>query len=222
MNILVVEDEPKIAAFITKGLKNEGYLVDVATDGEEGVYLGQTNDYDLVILDLMLPKLSGLHVCQELRADGKSMPVLMLTARDAIGDRVEGLDSGADDYLTKPFAFDELVARVRALLRRSGPARPPLLQTGDLTLDPVSHDVRRAGRSIELTPLEYRLLHYLMVNVGRVLPRTLIEEHVWGSGFDSFANVVDVYISKVRKKVDRGSDKRLIRTVRGVGYTLKE
>lgn len=221
MIILIVEDERKIASFIKKGLGAEGYTVDVAYDGERGLALAAANDYDLIILDIMLPKLDGVTLCRELRAEGKETPILMLTAKDAMEDRVQGLDSGADDYLTKPFAFEELVARVRALLRRGGPKSPPQLQVADLILNPVTREVHRAGQLIQLTNLEYRLLHYLMRNTGRVLSRTLIEEHVWGSSFDSFTNAVDVYISKLRKKVERGFDKRLIHTVREIGYVLR-
>jgi len=222
MIILVVEDEPKIASFLQKGLEAEGYTVHVASDGEQGFELAQVNDYDLVVLDIMLPKRDGISLCRDLRADGSNVPVLMVTARDAVSQRVEGLDSGADDYLTKPFAFDELLARVRALLRRGGARRPPTLRAADLSLDTVTHEVRRGDRSIELTVLEYRLLHYLMRNQGRVLNRALIEEHVWGNTVDSFTNAVDVYISKLRKKIDRDSDARLIHTVRGIGYVLRE
>jgi len=221
MIVLIIEDERKIASF-KKGLEAEGYTADVAYDGERGLALAEANDYDLIILDIMLPKLDGVALCQELRAEGKETPILMLTAKDAIADRVQGLDSGADDYLTKPFAFEELVARMRALLRRGGPKSPPQLRVADLVLDPVTREVRRAGQLIALTNLEYRLLHYLMQNRGRVLSRTLIEEHVWGSSFDSFTNAVDVYISKLRKKIDRGFGKRLIHTVREIGYVLRE
>jgi DNA-binding response OmpR family regulator len=222
MNILLVEDEPKIAAFIKKGLEAEGYVLDIASDGELGLHLGQGNDYDVIILDLMLPKMDGVSVCRELRATEIRTPILMLTARDGVPDRVAGLDVGADDYLTKPFAFDELLARLRALIRRGGPATPTVLQVADLTLNPATRAVQRADKPIDLSPTEYRLLHYLMLNAGRALPRTLIEEHVWGSGFDRFTNVVDVYISKLRGKVDGGHALRLIQTVRNVGYTIKE
>lgn len=222
MLILIVEDEHKIASFVRKGLEAEGYTVDVAYDGEQGLRLAEMNDYDLILLDIMLPKLDGVTLCRRLREEGEDTPVLMLTAKDAVPDRVRGLDSGADDYLTKPFAFDELLARVRALLRRGGPKVPPKLQVADLILDPSTQEVRRGGRLIQLTNLEYRLLHYLMQNTGRVLNRTLIEEHVWGSSFDSFTNTVDVYISKLRKKIDQEADKKLIHTVRGIGYVLRE
>ena len=222
MLILIVEDERKIASFIDKGLKAEGYAVDVAYDGEKGLRLAEINDYDLILLDIMLPKLDGITVCKQLRKEGYETPVLMLTAKDAVSDRVRGLDVGADDYLTKPFAFDELLARIRALLRRGGPKVPPKLQVADLVLDPSTQEVHRGERPIQLTSLEYRLLSYLMHNAGRVLNRTLIEEHVWGTSFDSFTNTVDVYISKLRKKVDQEADKKLIRTVRGMGYVLKE
>jgi len=222
MLILIVEDERKIASFIKKGLDAEGYRVDIAYDGEEGLRVAQINDYDLILLDIMLPKLDGVTLCGHLREEGKETPILMLTARDAISDRVLGLDAGADDYLTKPFAFDELLARVRALLRRGGPKIPPKLQVADLILDPSTQEVQRGERLIQLTSLEYRLLSYLMHNTGRVLNRALIEEHVWGSSFDTFTNTVDVYISKLRKKIDQEADKKLIHTVRGIGYVLKE
>ena len=222
MNILVVEDEPKISKFLKKGLETEGYLVDAAMDGEEGLRLAQTNDYDAVVLDLMLPKLDGMSVCRELRASEVLTPILMLTARDGVSDRVTGLDVGADDYLTKPFAFEEFLARLRALVRRGGSSTPPVLQISDLTLNPATHTVERSGDALDLSPTEFRLLHYLMMNAGRALPRTLIEEHVWGSQFDRFTNTVDVYISKLRSKVDKDRDIQLIRTVRNIGYTIKE
>jgi DNA-binding response OmpR family regulator len=222
MNILVIEDEPKISKFLKKGLETEGYLVDAAMDGEEGLRLAQTNDYDAVVLDLMLPKLDGLSVCRELRASEVLTPILMLTARDGVSDRVTGLDVGADDYLTKPFAFEEFLARLRALVRRGGSSTPPVLQISDLTLNPATHTVERSGNALDLSPTEFRLLHYLMMNAGRALPRTLIEEHVWGSQFDRFTNAVDVYISKLRSKIDKDRDIQLIRTVRNIGYTIKE
>jgi DNA-binding response OmpR family regulator len=221
MNILLVEDEPRIAAFVKRGLEAEGYLVDVAADGEAGLFQGQENAYDAIILDLMLPKLDGVEVCRQLRDSEICAPILMLTARDVIRDRVSGLDAGADDYLTKPFAFEELLARLRALIRRGGPSAPAILRVEDLTLDPATRIVERAGQTVDLTPTEYRLLHYLMLNTGRALERTLIEEHVWGSDFDRFTNVVDVYISKLRTKIDKGYRVPLIHTVRNVGYTLK-
>ncbi len=222
MLILIVEDERKIASFVKKGLEAEGYAVDTAYDGERGLIMAEENDYDLILLDVMLPKLDGVNLCRRLHEEGKDIPILMLTAKDAISDRVRGLDSGADDYLTKPFAFDELVARVRALLRRGGPKTPPTLRVADLTLDPITQEVHRGNRAVQLTNLEYRLLRYLMQNTRRVLSRTLIEEHVWGSSFDSFTNTVDVYISKLRKKIDHKAEKKLIHTVRGIGYVLKE
>jgi DNA-binding response OmpR family regulator len=221
MIILVVEDETRIASFLKRGLEAEGYTVHLAADGQSGLEFARLTDYDLILLDLMLPKRDGISLCRELRADESDTPILMVTARDTVLERVQGLDSGADDYLTKPFAFDELLARVRALLRRGRVRRSSRLQAADLRLDPVSHKVCRGDRTIELTALEYRLLHYLMQNQGRVLNRSLIEEHVWGNTVDSFTNAVDVYISKLRKKIDRGARSRLIHTVRGIGYVLR-
>jgi heavy metal response regulator len=222
MLILIVEDERKIASFVKKGLEAEGYVADTAYDGERGLIMAEENNYDLILLDVMLPKLDGVSLCRKLHEEGKNIPILMLTAKDAVSDRVKGLDSGADDYLTKPFAFDELVARVRALLRRGGAKTPPRLQVADLTLDPITQEVTRGGRAVSLTNLEYRLLQYLMQNEKRVLSRTLIEEHVWGSSFDSFTNTVDVYIGKLRKKIDHKADRKLIHTVRGIGYVIRE
>ncbi len=222
MRILVVEDEEKVASFIRKGLEEERYAVDVALDGEEGLELAELNPYDLIVLDLMLPGLDGFRFIQRLRAQGVHTPILVLTARDSVGDKVKGLDLGADDYLTKPFAFAELLARIRALLRRGAPQAPPVLQVADLTLDPAARRVTRAGRPIELTAKEFALLEYFMRHAGRVLTRTMILEHVWDQSFDSYTNVVDVYVNYLRKKVDQGFEPRLIHTVRGVGYVLRE
>lgn len=221
MRILVVEDEKKIADFMRNGLKEEGYAVDVAYDGEEGHYLASMHEYDLIILDLMLPKMDGLTVCRKLREKGLAAPLIMVTAKAALKDKVAGLDSGADDYLTKPFAFEELLARVRALLRKKD-ALPTALGVADLTLDLLAHRVRRAGREITLTAREYALLEYLMRNAGAVVTRTMIAEHVWDINFDTDTNVIDVYINYLRRKIDDGCDKKLIQTVRGRGYTLKE
>ncbi len=221
MRILVVEDEKKIAGFIKRGLKEEGYAVDVAPDGEEGYDLGAVNDYDLIILDIMLPKCDGITLCKKLRADKIETPIIMLTAKTSVEDKVTGLDAGANDYLTKPFAFEELLARIRVLLRRSvQPATK--LQVADLVLDLLSHKVTRAGREIVLSSREFALLEYLMRNAGAVVTRTMISEHVWDIDFDTSTNVIDVYINYLRNKVDVDFDKKLIQTIRGRGYTLKD
>jgi len=222
MRILVVEDEKKVASFIKKGLEEEHYAVDLAHDGVEGQYLAENNDYDLVVLDIMLPKKTGLEVLQSLRAADMDVPVLMLTAKDSVDDRVKGLDSGCDDYLTKPFAFDELLARIRALLRRGSKEKSAQLKVADMVIDLPTHKVTRDGQDIELTSKEYALLTYFVRNKGRILTRTNIAEHVWDYNFDSFTNVIDVYVNYLRNKIDKDFDKKLIHTVRGVGYTLKE
>jgi len=222
MRVLVVEDERKVADFLKKGLEEEGYAVEVAYDGEEALALAETCSYDIIILDIMLPGRDGLDVLRRLRAKRVSTPILILTARDSVEDKVEGLDSGADDYLTKPFAFAELLARIRALLRRGKPELPPKLEAADLVLDPATREVRRGGKLIELTNREYALLEYLLRNKGRVLTRSMILEHVWGYHFDPGTNIVDVYINYLRNKIDRGFEKKLIHTVRGVGYVLRE
>ncbi len=223
MRILVIEDEKKIADFIKRGLKEEGYAVDTALDGENGLFLAKTNDYDLILLDLMLPKIDGITVCKKLREDKIASPIIMLTAKDAVKDKVTGLDAGADDYLTKPFAFEELLARIRAILRKKtqGPAAPVTLNVGDLSFDLTTHKVTRALKEIELTTKEYALLEYLMRNAGKVVTRTMISEHVWDIDFDTFTNVIDVYINYLRNKIDSGHKKKLIQTVRGRGYIIK-
>ncbi len=221
MRILVIEDEKKIAAFIKRGLKEEGYAVDCAHDGEDGYRLLGENDYDLVVLDIMLPRLDGISLCRQLRKDGIATPVIMLTAKDTVQDKVTGLDSGADDYLTKPFAFEELLARVRALLRKTV-KQVTKLKVMDLELDLLSHTVTRAGREIILTMKEYSLLEYLMRNAGMVVTRTMLSEHVWEMDFDSYTNVIDVYINYLRNKIDTGFQKKLIHTIRGRGYILKD
>jgi DNA-binding response OmpR family regulator len=222
MRILVAEDERKVASFVQQGLEEEGHTVDVAGDGGRALELLDGDvAYDLVILDVMLPVRDGFAVLKTMRARGLGTPVLMLTARDAVADRVTGLDLGADDYLTKPFAFDELLARVRALLRRGGAERQPLLRVADLTLDPATREVTRGGRRLVLTAREYALLEYFMRNAGRVLTRPMILEHVWGLGFDPESNLVDVYVGYLRRKIDADGDPPLIRTVRGAGYALK-
>jgi heavy metal response regulator len=220
MRILVVEDEPGIARFIRQGLSEAGYAVDVASDGEEGLDYALAAPYDLLVLDILLPKMDGLRLLRELRERGMRTPVLLLTARDTVEDRVQGLDSGADDYLVKPFAFPELLARVRALLRRPPLQSNPVLRVGDLELDTVRREVRRAGRRIDLSPREFSLLEYLMRHPNQVLTRTQIAEHIWNFDFYAESNVVDVYIGYLRRKIDRGFDRPLIHTVRGVGYRL--
>ena len=221
MRILIVEDEKKVANFVKKGLQEEGYAVDLSFDGEGGLNLGQDPSYDLIILDIYLPKLDGLAALKKLRAHGVRTPVLLLTVRATIEDKVLGLDSGADDYLTKPFAFQELLARVRALLRRRMDTGAAVVRIGDLVLDPASRIVSRGARRIELTVKEFSLLEYFMRNPGKVLTRTMIIEHVWNYDFDSGTNVVDVYVNYLRKKVDFREGQKLIHTVRGVGYVMK-
>ncbi|OHB32705.1 MAG: DNA-binding response regulator [Desulfuromonadaceae bacterium GWC2_58_13] len=222
MRILVVEDEKKVASFIKRGLEEESFAVDVAYDGEEGRYMAETNQYDLILMDVMLPKKDGLTVVRELREKNIAVPVLCLTAKDTVDDIVAGLDSGSDDYLTKPFAFAELLARVRALLRRGAQDRGAEIHFADLRLDPVEHKVWRGNKEIDLTAKEYALLEYFMRNPNQTLTRTMIAEHVWDYTFDSFTNIIDVYVNYLRKKIDKDFDKKLIHTVRGAGYVLKE
>jgi two-component system, OmpR family, copper resistance phosphate regulon response regulator CusR len=220
VRVLLVEDEPRIAGFIAKGLRERAYAVDVARDGEEALYYAGVNEYDLVILDVMLPIKDGYGVCRELRGSGFRSPILMLTARDAVDDRVAGLDSGADDYLTKPFDFKELLARLRALSRRSTEIRREVIQVADLTLNPESHAISRAGRRISVTAKEYALLEFLMLNQNRVVNREQIAQHVWDENFDPFSNIIDVYVRRLRTKVDAGFAQPLIHTRRGEGYIL--
>ncbi len=223
MRILVIEDEKKIAGFIKRGLKEEGYAVDTASDGEEGYYLARTNDYDLILLDVMLPKIDGITLCKKLRKDSEKTPVIMLTAKDRVKDKVEGLDSGADDYITKPFVFEELLARIRAVLRKkAGSSTVTTLALSDLSVDLLSHKVIRAGREIRLTTKEYALLEYLMRNPNTIVTRTMLSEHVWNIDFDTDTNLIDVYVNYLRKKIDSNSKKKLIQTVRGRGYILKD
>jgi len=222
MRILVVEDDKKVAGFIKKGLEEETYAIDVSYDGEDGLHLGSEGQYDLIILDIMLPKIDGLEILSQLRDQGRDIPILLLTAKDAVDDRVTGLNKGADDYLTKPFAFSELLARVRVLLRRGKAEVKTTLQILDLTLDLVSHNVNRGGDEIELTGKEYSLLEYFMRNQEKVLTRTMIAEHVWDYNFDTFTNVIDVYINHLRKKIDKGRESKLLHTLRGVGYIMKK
>ena len=221
MRILIVEDEKKVAAFIKKGLEEETYAVDIASDGEEGLHLGEQNPYDLIILDLMLPKINGLDILSHLRAKKIETPILLLTATDSVEDKVEGLNQGADDYLTKPFAFSELLARIRVLLRRGKTETKTTLEIADLTLDLVSHKVNRGNEEIELTGKEYSLLEYFMRNQEKVLTRTMIAEHVWDYNFDTFTNVIDVYVNHLRKKIDKNFPAKLLHTLRGVGYVMK-
>ncbi len=220
MRILVVEDEKKVAAFIKRGLSQEGYAVDIAADGMAGQELAEANKYDAIILDIMLPKKSGLELLKDIKDRGVEAPVLLLTARDTVEDRVSGLNLGADDYLTKPFAFEELVARVKALLRRGG-SGVSVLQYEDLSLNPTTRKATKGDEEIELTLKEYALLEYFLRNPERVLSRAVIAEHVWDQNFDSETNVVDVYINHLRNKVDKSESNKLIHTVRGVGYVLK-
>jgi heavy metal response regulator len=222
VHILIVEDEKKVAQFIRQALEEEGYSVEVAHDGEQGLARAREDGCDLVILDVMLPRLNGLEVIRELRALRTTTPTLMLTAKTAVEDRVAGLDSGADDYLTKPFAVAELLARVRSLLRRGSMEKATLLTIADLELDTVSHRARRAGKSIELTAKEYALLEFFVRNRGRILSRTSISEQIWRYTFDTGTNVIDVYVNHLRNKIDEGFEPRLIHTVRGVGYVMKE
>ncbi len=222
MRILVVEDEKKVLSFIKRGLEEEKYSVETAMDGEEGLKMALDTPYDLIVLDWMLPKKDGLTMVKELRAKKTATPVLMLTAKDSVEDIVAGLDSGSDDYLTKPFAFAELLARVRALLRRIEQDRGAEIRFADLRLDPVTHKVWRKDKEIGLTAKEYGLLEYFMRNPNKVVTRTMIADHVWDYTFDSFTNIIDVYVNYLRKKIDRGAEKKLIHTVRGVGYIFKE
>ena len=220
MRILLVEDESRVAGFIAKGLREQAYAVDIARDGGQALYQAAVNQYDIVILDVMLPVKDGHTVCRELRASGFRTPILMLTARGAVDDRVEGLDSGADDYLAKPFDFKELLARLRALLRRPAGLRPQVARVADLTLNTASHAVTRAGRSVSLTAKEYALIEFLVFNQGRVVGREQIGQHVWDENFDPLSNVIDVYIKRLRSKLDAGFSRRLIHTRRGEGYIL--
>jgi DNA-binding response OmpR family regulator len=221
MRILVVDDDRRLCAVIKRGLLEEAYAVDLAYDGEEGEYLAEVNQYDLIILDIMLPNKDGIEVCHELRAKRINTPILMLTAKDTVEDRVRGLDTGADDYLVKPFAFNELLARVRALLRREAISKSPELRVGDLTLNTLTRQVWRGQRPIELTTKEYVILEYLMCHPNVVITRTMIEEHAWDYDFDSLSNLVDVYIRRLRSKIDTEGEDSLIQTVRGAGYRLK-
>lgn len=220
MRLLLVEDDARIARFVAKGLREQAYAVDVAATGEDALYQAAVNTYDLVILDVMIPGKDGFAVCRELRKSGQRMPILMLTARDAVEDRIAGLDHGADDYLTKPFEFRELLARLRALLRRSSELRPAKITISDLVLDTGAQSARRGSRHVTLTAKEYALLEYLARNAGRVVGRAEIAEHVWDETFDPFSNLIEVYINRLRRKIDADSPKPLLHTRRGAGYVL--
>jgi two-component system copper resistance phosphate regulon response regulator CusR len=221
MRLLLVEDEKKVASFIKKGLEEEGYAVDWASDGEQGLYMGLDTFYDLIILDVNLPVKNGLTVLKALRNQNITTPILLLTVRATIEDKVIGLDTGADDYLPKPFAFQELLARVRALLRRQSKTESTVLQVADLTMDPARRIVSRGGKGIDLTAKEFALLDYLMRSRERVVTRTMIADHVWDDNFEATTNIIDVYVNYLRKKIDAGNEPKLIHTVRGVGYVLK-
>ena len=222
MRIFLVEDDERLASVIARGLRKQSYAVDVAGDGDTAVFQAETNDYDLVVLDAMIPERDGFSVCRDLRSNGFAAPILFLTARDAVEDRVRGLELGADDYLVKPFEFPEFLARIRALMRRRSFLRPAVLAVGDLTLDTASRTAHRSGRLVDLTAKEFAVLEYLMEHRGRVVSRTELAEHVWDHNYDPFSNVIDVYIRRLRRKIDDGFDVALIRTRRGAGYVVTD
>jgi DNA-binding response OmpR family regulator len=221
MRILVVEDERRLASIIKRGLIEDGYAVDSVYDGEEAQYVAETTAYDVIILDIMLPKKDGIAVCKDLRAKKINTPILMLTARDSVEDRVKGLDSGADDYVIKPFAFNELLARIRALLRRESLCKTPQIQVGDLLLDTLTREAWHGERKIDLTTKEYAILEYFMSHPNMVVTRTMLEENAWDYEYDSMSNIIDVYIRRLRRKIDGEREDSLIQTVRGAGYRLK-
>jgi heavy metal response regulator len=220
MRIFLVEDDKRIANFVAKGLRENSYAVDVATDGKDALYQASVNDYDVIVLDVMLPGKDGFEICRELRKQNINTPVLMLTARDAVEDKIAGLDTGADDYLTKPFEFGELLARLRALMRRKDIVRASKIVIEDLEIDTISQKVKRGGNEIALTAKEYALLEYLAREKGKVIGRAEIAEHVWDENFDAFSNLIDVYVKRLRSKMDEGFDAQLIQTRRGAGYVL--
>ena len=222
MRILLVEDDRNIARFVAKGLREQAYAVDVTDDGNDAIFKLSITDYDAVILDVMIPGRDGLRICRELRASGSFVPVIMLTARDTLQDRIDGLDCGADDYITKPFAFGELLARLRALLRRGQYLRPTLIEVADLVLDTRAQRATRGGKELPLTTKEYALLEYLAREQGRIVSRADIAEHVWDENFDPLTNLIDVHINRLRRKVDKGTSSRLIHTRRGAGYMLAD
>jgi len=221
MRILVVDDDRRLCNVVRRGLLEEAYAVDVAYDGEEGEYLAEVNPYDLIILDIMMPKKDGIEVCEELRVKRINTPILMLTAKDTVEDRVKGLDAGADDYMVKPFSFNELSARVRALLRREAMTKTPEISLGDLVLNTLTREVRRADKAVELTTKEYVILEYFMRHPNAVISRTMLEEHAWDYDLDSMSNLVDVYVGRLRRKLDDENGDSIIQTVRGAGYRLK-
>jgi DNA-binding response OmpR family regulator len=221
MRILIVEDEKSLADIIKKGIEEEGYAVDVAYNGEEGLFMAENEPSDLIILDIMLPVIDGMTILKRIRKAGINIPVLMLTAKDTIMDKVSGLDSGADDYLTKPFSFEELLARVRTLLRRNTEVKTSLLMIEDLTIDMATHEVKREGKDILLSAREYALLEYMVLNKNKVLSRTALTEHLYNQDFDLDSNVIDVFVNRIRNKIDRDYDIKLIHTVRGAGYMLR-
>jgi DNA-binding response OmpR family regulator len=221
MRILVIEDNRRLSSSLAANLAHEGYSVDAAYDGQEGQDLAELTSYDLIILDILLPEKDGLQVCRDLRRRRIHTPILLLTARDSVDDRVQGLDCGADDYLVKPFAMRELLARLRALLRRQSPYTNGRLEMGDLVVDPVTHSVEREGRSIDLTPKEFALLEFLLYHPSQVVTRELIEQHIWNYDFESESNVIDVYVRRLRRKIDDPFATKLLTTVRGIGYRLQ-
>jgi heavy metal response regulator len=222
LRILVIEDERRLAHYIKKGLEENHFSVDCAYDGEEGLFMAETNDYDLIVLDLILPKKLGMDMLKEMRANGSTVPVLILSVKDSTQTKAEGLNIGADDYLTKPFSFIELLARIRAILRRGRPEQQSTLMVRDLMMDLVVHRVTRRGDIIELTSKEFALLEFFMRYPGQVLTRTMLIEHVWDYNFDCMTNIVDVFVNRIRNKIDKGYDEKLIHTIRGVGYVMRE
>ncbi len=222
MRILVVEDDKKVGRFLEKGLQEEQYAVDICRDGADALYFAQTNTYDVIILDIMLPGKDGFTICREMRENSILTPVIMLTAKDTVEDKVSGLSEGADDYLTKPFSFEELLARIRALLRRNQDYKTKVLKAGDLEMDPVRRLVTRAGKKIILTGKEYALLEYLLRNKGRIVTPVMILEHIWDMDYDGVSNIVNVYINHLRNKIDKDSNVKLIKTIRGHGYQIDE
>ena len=222
MRVLIIEDEKALADIIKKGLEEEGFAVDVAYDGEDGLFMAENEPSDVIVLDIMLPVIDGMTILKKIRKTGVKTPVLMLTAKDTVMDKVSGVDSGADDYLTKPFHFEELLARMRALTRRDSEIKAFFIEIGDLIINMATHEVRRDGKDVLLSAREYSLLEYMAVNRNKVLSRTLLSEHLYDHDFDLDSNVIDVFINRIRNKIDRGFDKKLIHTIRGAGYIMKE